>query len=767
MSQVFEPSQVTIEEVSAGGQTLRLEVGRLASQANGAVLAQIGETVVLATVVAAGPREDLDYFPLQVEYQEKLYAGGKIKGSRWVKREGRPTDEAILAARLIDRSIRPLFPKEYTAETQVVVTVLSVDGENDPAVLGINAVSAALAVSDVPWNGPIAGLRVGLNGELIANLPWSQEEASKLNLVVSSNKKAVVMVEAGAREVTEEEAVKALEFAQKINQEVIAGIERLVKKVGKTKQAVVKGNLPAATVKTIEQATGEVVAAVLASEKAGKVDASPLIAVVEQMQEQYPEAKKSEIKAVVDAYFKKQARAKILVGRVRLDGRKPDEIRPLSVAVGILPRTHGSAIFQRGETQALSIVTLGTPGLEQLIESMEREETKRYIHHYYMPGYSVGEVGRFGWPSRREVGHGDLAERALEPLIPSEEEFPYTIRVVSECVSSNGSTSMASVCGSTLSLMDAGVPIKKPVAGIAIGLMVKDPDAGIQGKDYLVLTDIQGMEDQIGDMDFKVAGTKDGITALQMDIKVAGVTAAVLAEALAAAKKTRLSILETMLKVMPEPRQQISPYAPKVKVIKVAKEQIGEVIGPGGRVIRQIIAETGAEVDVNDEGKVTVSAKDLEAVNKAVAWISGMTREIEVGEVFEEATVKRIVPFGVFVEFLPGREGMVHVSKMSTGYVAKPEDVVSLGDKVKVRVEEIDNLGRINLSMVFGEKVKAGPDKGDRGQGGSFGGRKPQWQPRGFSQRRPENSPRRPQHHSGGRQQTPHHPRTLADWQEE
>ena len=736
-------SQLAVEEVKIGDQTLRFEVGRLAGQANGAVLAQIGETVVLATVVCGGPREDLDYFPLYVEYQEKMYAGGKIKGSRWVKREGRPTDEAILTARLIDRSIRPLFPKNYKAETQVVITVLSVDGENDPAVLGINAVSAALAISDIPWEGPVGGIRVGLNSQLIANLPWSKEEESNLNLVVSSSKKAIVMVEASAKEVTEEQTVKALEFAKNANDQVVGAIEHLVKKVGHVKLEIVKNELPDEIKKVTEKEAAKVIGQVLASEKAGKVDTAPLAAIIDELSQQYPDTKKTLIKRVVDDYFKSQARKKILEGKLRLDGRKPDQIRPLSLDIGILPRTHGSAIFQRGETQALSIVTLGTPSLEQLIESMEREETKRYIHHYYMPPYSVGETGRFGWPSRREVGHGSLAEKALEPMIPLEDDFPYTIRVVSECVSSNGSTSMASVCGSSLSLMDAGVPIKKPVAGIAMGLMVKDPGKGVLGNDYLILTDIQGLEDHIGDMDFKVAGSKEGITALQMDIKVSGVTAEVLAEALEKAERARHFILDKMLEAIPGPRKQLSKYAPKVKIIKIAKEQIGEVIGPGGRIIRQIIAETGAEVDVNDEGRVTVSTMEEEAVNKAVAWIEGLTREINPGEVFEEGKVKRLMPFGAFVEFLPGREGMVHVSKMSSEYVQNPEDVVAIGDKVKVKVEEIDDMGRINLTMLFGENAKKERSReGQRRQ--SFGRSQPSSRRPGFRQRQSSSPTRKP-----------------------
>jgi len=703
-----ESSKIRTEQVKINGQTLKFEVGRFAGQANAAVIATLGETMVLATVVSSKPREDIDYFPLYVEYQEKLYAGGKIKGSRWVKREGRPSDEAILTARLIDRSIRPLFPEDYKNEVQVVVTVLSVDGENDPDIVGICAVSAALSISDIPWDGPVGAVRVGLkDGVSFANPVYTEREFSDLNLVISAKSQAIVMVEAGASEVLEKDVVSSLVFGQETCTKIIGCINDLAKKAGKKKQAVEKKSLEDKMIKNIEKETAKVVDEVLSSEKAGKVDTSALTGVLEALSETYPETRKAAIKEVIDRFFKKKAREKILKGKTRLDGRKPDEIRKLSADVDVLPRTHGSAVFERGETQALTIVTLGAPSLEQLIESMEKEESKRYIHHYYMPPYSVGETGRFGWPSRREVGHGSLAERALEPVIPSEKEFPYTIRVVSELLSSNGSTSMASVCGSSLSLMDAGVPIKKAVAGIAMGLLVQSQKSKVKSQnDYMILTDIQGLEDHIGDMDFKVAGTADGITALQMDVKVEGITAEILEKALDQAKKARLTILETMDKALAKPRSAISQYAPKIEQVMIEQDKIGEVIGPGGRMIKKIIAETGASIDVEDDGTVTIAAPDEASLRKAVNWVNGITREVEVGEIFEKAEVKRIQPFGAFVEILPGRDGLVHISKMSTAYIKQPSDAVSIGDKVRVKVIEIDERNRINLSMIFDQTPK-------------------------------------------------------------
>lgn len=680
--------------VQINSTKLTFKVGKFAPQANASVLAQIGETIVLATVVSSAPREDLDYFPLYVEYQEKLYAGGKIKGSRWVKREGRPSDEAILTARLIDRSIRPLFPEDYKNEVQVVITVLSVDAENDPDVLAICATSAALAISDIPWQGPVGAVRIGLKeGNFFANPVYQERNFSDLDLVVVGTEKSIVMVEVGARQVVEEEMIKALEFGQKQIKKVIDTIKDLAAKVGQKKQPVTKKKIKAELVKKVEK-LAKVEVERLIKQFDQKPDLSQLEEIKKAIYEEMEEESKKEIGQIVDQYFKAQIRKQILEKGKRADGRKAQEIRPLCIEVGILPRTHGSAVFQRGLTQALTITTLGSPSLEQLIEGMEGEETKRYIHHYYMPPFSVGEVGRFGWPSRREVGHGSLAERALEPVIPSEEKFPYTIRVVSEIMSSNGSTSMASVCGSSLSLMDAGVPISKPVAGIAMGLVEK-----------LILTDITGIEDHVGDMDFKVAGTKEGITALQMDVKTLNVNLEILAKGLLKAKEARIYILNEMSKILPVPRSQLSKYAPRISVLHIDKEKIGDVIGPGGRMIRAIINETGVAMDVDDDGSVTISGIDPDQVKRAIDWVDGLTREVQAGETFE-GEVKRILPFGAFVEILPGKEGLVHISEMSDEYVGHPSDIVEIGKKVKVRVKEIDDMGRINLSMLFGEKVK-------------------------------------------------------------
>lgn len=685
------------------GKTLTLEVGRFADQANAAVLARLGDTMVLATVVSGGKREDIDYFPLYVEYVERLYAGGKIKGSRWVKREGRPSDEAVLTARLIDRSVRPLFPEGYKDEVQIIITVLSVDTDNAPDIPAICAASAALAISDIPWNGPVGAVRVGFvpkNGEgnFTANPIYQDLEYSDMNLVVSGTEKAIVMVEAGANSVPEETVIAAFQFAQGEIKKIIQLIKDLAKEVGMKKQSVEIEKPNAQLVKKIEKEAGEKIQALTKAVATKKETGDSFAELKEALAEKYEEEKKATINKIVDSLMKEFIREEVLKKGKRVDGRKTDEIRPIEIEVGVLPRTHGSAMFKRGNTQALTVSTLGSPSLEQLIESMTGEETKRYIHHYYMPPFSVGETGRLGWPSRREVGHGSLAERALEPVIPSEEKFPYTIRLVSEIMSSNGSTSMASVCGSTLSLMDAGVPIEAPVAGIAMG-MISD------GKKQVILSDILGLEDFNGDMDFKVAGTKKGITALQMDVKSLDLTAEVLKKALGQARDGRLFILNEMLKVLPTVRAQISKFAPKIKVLRIPVEKIGEVIGPGGRMIREIIAETGAAVDIEDDGRVNISAPDKESVDQAVAWIKGLTREIKVGEVFE-GTVKRIQPFGAFVEIAPGKEGLVHVSRMAREYVQDPSQVVKMGQKVKVRVSEIDDRGRINLSMLFGRNER-------------------------------------------------------------
>jgi len=690
--------KVIQKSTEIGKEKLTLEVGRMAGQANGAVLARYGDTMVLATVVASKPKEDLNYFPLYVEFVERLYAGGRIKGSRWVKREGRPSEEATLAARLIDRSVRPLFPEGYKSEVQIIITVLSVDTENDPDIPSLCAASAALAISDIPWQGPIGSVRVGFvpkngNGNFVINPTHQDLEYSDLDLVVSSTSKALIMLEGGAKEVSEENILKAVDFAQKETKKVIALIEDLQKEVGLAKQKFTvekpEANLITQVKKEAQEKIKEIVSLMVTKQEEAKVLREELeLALSEKYEE-----KKDKISKILEELIKKQIREQILEKGKRLDGRKLDEIRPITIEVGLLPRTHGSAIFKRGKTQSLTVTTLGSPALEQLIESMEGEETKRYIHHYYMPPFSVGETGRVGFPSRREIGHGALAAKALEPVIPSEEKFPYTISVVSEIVSSNGSTSMASTCGSTLSLMDAGVPIKTPVAGIAMGMISK-------GDKRVILSDIMGLEDFNGDMDFKVTGTKEGITAIQMDVKVTDLTLPTLKEILKQAREGRFFILEKMLEVLPKFRTQVSKYAPKIEVLHIPTEKIGEIIGPGGKTIKAIIAETGAGVDVEDDGTVSVSAPDKEAVKKAIDWIEGLIREVKAGEVFE-GEVKRIQPFGAFVEVLPGKEGLVHVSKMSSGYVENPEDIVKMGQKVKVKVVEIDDLGRINLSMIF------------------------------------------------------------------
>lgn len=744
------------KKTDLGGRELSLEVGRFAAQANGAVLARYGDTVVLATVVSAGPKEELDYFPLFVEYQEKLYAGGKIKGSRWVKREGRPSDEAILAARLIDRSIRPLFPKDYLNEVQVIVTVLSVDGENDPVILSMVTASAALAISDIPWEGPIGAVRVGLRDDTFFVNPVAAEmEFSDLDLVVSGTEKNVVMVEAGARQVPEEKMLAAFEFGQENLQKIISLIGLLQKEVGTKKQKYEPRVLDEKLVADLEKKAKKDIAELVARSAAKKATEADYDQVIEVFEEEFEEQPKAAVRAAVEKVFRQQIRTDILKGK-RPDGRKADQIRPIEVEVGVLPRTHGSAVFKRGETQVLTITTLGSPSLEQLIESMVGEETKRYMHHYYMPPFSVGETGRLGWPSRREVGHGALAERALVPVVPTEESFPYTIRVVSEILSSNGSTSMASVCGSTLSLMDAGVPIAAPIAGLALGLVT-------DSKKEIILSDIIGLEDFNGDMDFKVAGSKQGISAIQLDVKIPGISHQTLKKALEQAREGRMFILEEMLKVLPEARTQLSQYAPKIKVIRLDPEKIGDVIGPGGRTIRKIIAETGAAIDVEDDGTVSVTAPDEAGLKAALDWISGLTREVKEGEVFE-GTVKRIQPFGAFVEVLPGKEGLVHVSQMSADYVESPEKVVEVGQKVKVRVREIDDLGRINLSMRFGKEAEE--ERPRRPEG-----RRPQPSGRGRPHdRRPDyrsdsrrgSSGRRPSGHLGGMRRL-HSPRTRYE----
>lgn len=702
--------KIISKSTEIGGRILTLEVGRFAEQASSAVLARYGDTMIISTVVASPKTSNLDYFPLTVEYVERLYAGGRIKGSRWVKREGRPSDDAILNARLIDRSIRPLFNQSFRHDIQVIVTVLSVDGENEPEILGLIATSAALAISHIPWNGPVGSVRVGFvpannqeSGYFI-NPKVKELEFSELDLVLSATSKKVVMLEAGANEIAEDTFISAVLSARQEIDKIIKIINELVKEVGRKKVVVEEKEDIAKLKKLIAKDFQKDVANLILARVSKEHEGDELTVLAENIALKYEEKyDKKDIEKAVDYLFKQSIRNDILSKNLRPDGRKPDEIREISGEVSILPRTHGSAVFQRGQTQVLTVATLASPELEQLIESPEGETVKRYMHHYSMPPYSVGETGRVGFPSRREVGHGALAERALMPVLPGQTTFPYTIRLVSEVMSSNGSTSMASTCGSTLSLMDAGVPIKNPVSGIAIGLVSDD-----KKNKYILLTDILGIEDFCGDMDFKVAGTEKGITAVQMDTKIDGLTDEIIVKTLAQAKVGRLHILKKMLQVLPKTRESLSQYAPKVVVVNVPKEKIGEIIGPGGKIIRAIIAETGCEVNVDDQGQVTVSGIDIAKVEIAKKWILGIIKEVQAEEVYE-GLVKRILPFGAFVEILPGREGMVHVSQMTTGFVSNPNDVIQIGQKVTVRVMEIDDQGRINLSMLFGEDAKKRP----------------------------------------------------------
>src|SRR3990167_3204406 len=682
------------KKIELAGRTLTLTTGRLAEQADGAVLASYGETVVLATVVSKELEKELDYFPLTVDYQERLYAGGRIKGSKWVKREGRPTDEEILSGRLIDRSLRPLFPKTYKKEVQLIVTVLSVDFENDPSILATIAASAAISVSSVPWKGPVGVVRVGIkDGKPLVNPINSDLNLSDMDLIVSSTKNAVVMIEAGAKEVPEKQILEGIKFAQAESLKIISLIEDLTKEVCTKKEVFEEVKPPAKLVTQVKKLIDHKLESLvkgMATNEGGFMDFKDLVIAAS---ENFEEEEKKFIPDIVNSLVKDFIREVTLKGK-RADGRKHTEIRTLTSEVGVLPRTHGSAIFARGQTQVLTAATLGAPSLGQLLESAEGEEAKQYMHHYSMPPYATGETGRIGSPNRREIGHGALAERALISVIPEEEVFPYAIRVVSEVMSSNGSTSMASVCGSTMSLMDAGVPLKAPVSGIAMGLIIEDE------KNYAILSDIMGIEDFNGDMDFKIAGTNAGITALQLDVKTLKLTIGILKEAVVQAKIGRKHILDFMLKTIEKARETVSSYAPKIKLVKIPVEKIGELIGPGGKTIKKVIAETGAQVEVNDDGTVFISGTTDEAVSEGVTRVEGLTREPVSGEVYQ-GTVKRIQPFGAFIEILPGREGMVHVSDMSESYVKNPNDILAVGQKVEVRVKEVDEMGRLNLSMML------------------------------------------------------------------
>lgn len=714
-------SKLIRRELDLAGKKLVLETGELAGHANGSVLATYGETVMLATAVAQKASLNFDFFPLSVDYEEKLYAGGKIHTSRFIKREGRPSEKAILTSRLIDRSIRPLFPKDYQAEVQVVLTVLSYDAQNDPDVVSLVAASAALSISDIPWNGPLAAVRVGRKeSEFLLNPTEDEKQLSSLDLVIAHTKDEIVMIEADAQEVEEKTVHDAIQFGLKEGQAVLKLIQDFTKEAGKPKQEYEKQVLNPTIAKNVRDFIDT---NIMKNFEKNSQDEGWFADTLKTLEEEFiakqegkivKESGEEEITpkilaSILEDIIVDRLRSDILDHKKRPDGRTPDEIRPITIKVPVLPRTHGSAIFQRGETQVLSIATLGSPALEQLIDGMSGEETKKYMHHYNFPPFSTGEVKRLGSPGRREIGHGALAEKALLPVLPSTDEFPYTIRIVSEVLSSAGSTSMASACGSTLALMDAGVPIKEPVAGISIGLITDKADKS----KYITIVDIAYQEDAQGDMDFKVAGTKNGICAIQMDTKLSGISTDVCEEALEKAKKARLAILEKMSHAIPTSRKSISQHAPTVILVKIDPSKIGEVIGGGGKTINKIIAETGSAIDIKDDGTVMISAKEAEAAQKAASWVEGIVKEAQVGEVYE-GPVKRILPFGAMVEILPGKEGLVHISQMAPYRVEKVEDVVKIGQTVKVRVFEIDDMGRVNLSMKFGadaDKENSGSER--------------------------------------------------------
>ncbi|HHY91923.1 MAG TPA: polyribonucleotide nucleotidyltransferase [Firmicutes bacterium] len=693
-------------QTTLAGRPLSVEIGHVAKQADGAALVRYGDTVVLVSACCSdAPREGIDFFPLTVDYEERLYAVGKIPGG-FIKREGRPSEKAILSARLIDRPIRPLFPKGFRNDVQVIALVLSVDQDNSPQIAAMLGTSVALCTSDIPFDGPIAGVVVGLVGEeLVLNPTVAQQETSRLHLTVAGKKDAVMMVEAGANEVDEETMLRAIAFGHEAIKELVAFQEKIVRKVGKEKRQVTLYQVdPEVEAKVREYAAPELRKALATPEKLQREDALDKVeeGAVLKFLEEFPE-KEKDIREVVHQLTKELVRKMILEEQVRPDGRAPEEIRPITVEVGLLPRVHGSGLFTRGQTQVLTSLTLGAVSDEQILDGLGVEESKRFMHHYNFPPFSTGETRPMRAPGRREIGHGALAERALEPMIPPESDFPYTIRLVSEVLESNGSTSMASVCGSTLALMDGGVPIKAPVAGVAMGL-IKEADS------FAVLTDIQGLEDAMGDMDFKVAGTAQGINALQMDIKVHGITIDILRQALAQARRGRLFILDKMLAVIDRPRANLSPYAPRMLTMEIDPDKIRDVIGPGGKTIRKIIEETGVQIDIEDDGRVFITAGDEEAGRRAEEKIKALTRDVVVGEIYV-GRVTRLMNFGAFVEILPGKEGLVHISQLARERVAHVEDVVHVGDEVVVKVTEIDRQGRINLSRKEALKVEGKKDK--------------------------------------------------------
>jgi polyribonucleotide nucleotidyltransferase len=744
MTKTTEPVETGLKPVSTkrfetdfGGRKLKVEVGKLAQQTNGSCTVQYGDTVVLATAVMnKKPKEGMGYFPLMVEFQDKLYATGKIKGSRFIKREGRPTDNAVLDGRMIDRGLRPLFNQEIKNDVQVIITPLSVDGQSPTEVVGIIAASIALHISDIPWNGPLAGICVSkINGEFVVNIGDEARQESKLNLVLSCTKDKIIMIDGDAKEAAEDIIQQAFEFGVKECNQLIDFIENIRKEVGREKKdakelielATPQGEISIDEKKQAFDEAKKFFAPQLdkylfnqpkGTKRERKAIAEELLnmLIADLEKKETHQEIIDYIKENFESYLEEEVTKAILEKDLRIDGRKLNEIRTLTSEVGLLPRTHGSGLFQRGETQVLSLVTLGAPGDVQLLDEMEEDDTqKRYMHHYNSPPFSFGEAAMIRGTGRREIGHGALAEKALEPVLPPKEEFPYTIRVVSEVMSSNGSSSMASTCGSSLALMDAGVPIKKPVAGIAMGLASK-------GDNYKILTDLQDFEDGEGGMDFKITGTKDGITAIQMDTKTNGITLEICQKTLAQSLEARLQILDTMEKTIAAPRAELSQYAPRIITLHINPDKIRDVVGPGGKVINGIIDKTGVTIDIEQDGTIFISGTDAAKTEEAIEMVKNLTREVEAGEKFTGKVV-RLMDFGAFVEILPGQDGLVHVSEMAPWRVNKPEDLVKIGDEVPVIVKEIDDQGRINLSIkavddkFFGEPPVQQP-RFDRGGGG-------------------------------------------------
>ena len=685
-------------KTAIGGKLLELEIGKVCEMANGQVMVRYGDTVVNVTaVMSKEPRPDIDFFPLSCDYEEKMYAAGKIPGG-FIKREGRPSEKAILNSRLMDRPLRPLFPKGFYNDVQVVATVMCVDHDAPSEIAAMIGSSVALAISDIPWDGPTGSVLIGrVDGQLIVNPSLAQREVSDMHLVVSGTKDAIMMVEAGANEVPEDEILDAIMFAHEEIKKIVEFIDEIVAEIGKPKKEQELYKVPEEIDTAVRAyAVDKMRAAIQTYDKMERLDNMDAVEAEakEHFAEIYPENGK-DVDSVLYNITKEQVRSMILDEGIRPDNRKLDEIRPIWCDTGILPRTHGTGLFKRGQTQVLSVATLGAMGDAQTIDGITEQTEKRYMHHYNFPPYSVGEARPMRSPGRREIGHGALAERALIPVLPSVEEFPYAIRVVSEVLSSNGSTSQASVCGSCLALMDAGVPIKAPVAGIAMGLIERVEEDGTSK--MAILSDIQGMEDFLGDMDFKVAGTAKGVTAIQMDIKVHGLSKKVLQDALAQAHEGRMHIMNEMMDEIAAPREEMSPYAPRIISMQIDPDKIRTVIGPGGKTINRIIAETGVKIDIDDTGLVYIAAPDMESAHAGVREIELLTKDVEVGETYE-GTVTRIMNFGAFIEILPGKEGLLHISKMAKHRVEKVEDEMNIGDKVKVKVTEIDSQNRINLS---------------------------------------------------------------------